>query len=51
MRTETTFPKEGRGDRPRQLANATTLATIGTRVITQMRDFCCCLVLLGVADF
>src|SRR5215213_916696 len=28
---------EGRGDLPRQLANSTTLATIGTRRITQLQ--------------
>ena len=41
MRTDTTFPKEGRGDQPHlKLYNATTLASIGTRRITQMSYLC-----------
>jgi hypothetical protein len=35
-----TAPKRGRGDQPRlKLYNATTLATIGTRRITQLQYF------------
>jgi hypothetical protein len=41
MRTRTTFPKEWWGDQPHlKLYNATTLASVGSRRITQMSDLC-----------